>query len=515
MKASPCFISLFLLVTSAVMAEPRAYPPVPESITTPDTVQTRLGELRFDDGRPTPETVTALYDHLDFMRGVEVFLNFVPAASMEALRRGLADIGATRFNEAVLFEQLMDARPLFLTGNTDTVYASVFLDLERDGPTVVEVPPGAGPGTVNDAFFRFVIDMGRPGPDAGKGGHYLILPPDYQGTIEPSKDNKPVSVDGRDYFVAQSASYVNWVILRGMLVEGRAEPAVTMWREGLKVYPLSQVKSPPPMTFINGSERSFNTIHANNEHFFDEVNAVIQREPAELFSPHLLGLASAIGMQKGQPFEPDPRMAKLLKESAAVGNATARTIWLKPRAPEAFLYPDSGWYTGFVGGDYRWLIADGDGGRNLDARTLFFYAATVNTPAMALEIPGVGSQYAFSATDAKGAFLDGTMSYRLTLPAPVPAKNFWSVVVYDTQTRSELQTDQRFPSKNNVRDALNYNEDGSVDLYFGPTPPAQGESNWIQTTPDKGWFAVLRLYGPLEPWFEKTWRPGEFEVYKE
>ncbi|MBY6185728.1 DUF1254 domain-containing protein [Marinobacter hydrocarbonoclasticus] len=511
MNGLPWVFLTLLLITPNLHS--REYPPIPASITTPDNVESRIGVLTFDDGRPDAKTVETLYDHLDFLRGVEVFLNFIPAASLEALRHGMAELGATGVNDVVVFEQLMDARPLFLTGNTDTVYASVFLDLKRDGATVVEVPPGAGPGTVNDAFFRFVVDMGAPGPDRGKGGHYLILPPDYQGPIDPGQS--PQKVNGRDYFVAQSSSYVNWVILRGLLVEGRAEPAATMWREGLRVYPLSQRDTPPPMRFINASEVSVNTIHANDFGFFEELDQVIQREPVAMLSAELRGLAAAIGLKKGTPFAPDKRMTGLLQEAVAVGNATARAIWLKPRDSDAYLYPNSGWYSGFIGDDYRWLIDDGVGGRNLDARTLFFYAATVNTPAMALKIPGVGSQYAFNATGADGQYLDGGKTYKLTLPAGVPAKNFWSVVVYDPQTRSELQTDQRYPSKNNVRDPLRYNDDGSVDLYFGPVPPDGWESNWTQTLPGKGWFVLLRLYGPLEPWFEKQWRPGEFELYRE
>ncbi len=167
---------------------------------------------------------------------------------------------------------------------------------------------------------------------------------------------------------------------------------------------------------------------------------------------------------------------------------------------------------GFIGGDYRWLIDDGAGGRNLDARTYFFYLATVNTPAMAMKMVGVGSQYGFLAVDRNGAYLDGGKTYRLNIPADPPAKDFWSVVAYDPQTRSELQTGQPYPSKNSEKDPLVANDDGSVDLYFGPSAPAGTDANWIQTVPGKGWFILLRLYGPLEPWFDQTWRPGEFEL---
>ncbi len=451
-------------------------------------------------GFPAPTTVQKVYDNLDFMRGVEAFLNFIPATSVEGMRRGMVEMGATRSNQVVIFDQLMDSNPLFLTGNTDTVYASAILDLERDGPTVVEIPPGSGPGTVNDAFFRFVIDMGSPGPDRGKGGKYLILPSGYEGDVP----------DG--YFTATSPSYVNWLILRGFLVDGRPDAASQMFRGGLKIYPLEQAGSPPAMEFINGSTVAFNTVHANNYEFYEELHTVIDREPVGLIDPELRGLLAGIGIQKGKPFQPDARMKAILEDAVAVGNATARAILFRPRETGAYLYEKSGWFTAFIGGSHEWLRDNGKGGRYLDARTMFFYGATVNTPAMVAKMVGVGSQYAYNATDTDGNYLDGSKSYRLNIPADVPAKDFWSVVVYDPQTRSELQTSQPFPSKNNKRDDLIVNDDGSVDLYFGPQAPAGKERNWVETVPGKGWMVLIRLYGPLEPWFDKTWRPGEFEL---
>jgi hypothetical protein len=277
------------------------------------------------------------------------------------------------------------------------------------------------------------------------------------------------------------------------------------------VYPLSAADDPPPMEFLSFSHQPINTIHANNSEFYDEVACVIEREPVGLIDPETRGLLAAIGIEKGEPFAPDDRMRAILEEGAAVGNATARAIDFRNRDPEALVYDDRRWTTGFVGGDYRWLRDDGRGGRHLDARTLFFYLATVNTPAMALEMVGVGSQYAGAMVDAEGRALDGAAEYRVRLPADVPAKDFWSIVVYDPQTRSELQTGQPFPSRNNQRDDLRKNDDGSVDIYFGPTAPDGYENNWIQTVPGKGWFILLRLYGPLEAWFDQSWRPGDIE----
>ncbi|PXX51568.1 Uncharacterized conserved protein [Pseudomonas sp. LAMO17WK12:I10] len=475
---------------------------IPPEVMTPARVQTRLGTLSFADGFPSKETSQKLYDNLDFMRGVETFLNFIPAASLEAMRRGMAEVGAAKSNQVLIMDKLLDSNPLLLTGNTDTVYAAVTMDLEKDGPTVVEVPAGTGPGTVNDAFFRFVVDMGKPGPDNGKGGKYLIVPPNY-------KDPLPSG-----YIVAYSPSYINWLVLRGFLVDGKPDAATKQFKEGLKVYPLAAANNPPPMEFISGSMRPYNTIHANDFKFYEELAQVIAKEPIDFIDPELRGLAASIGIRKGKPFAPDSRMKAILTEAVAVGNATARALVFQSRDPSSYFYERSYWKSAFVGGDYRWLTDGGEGGRNLDARTLFFYQATVNTPAMVLEIPGVGSQYAYVNQDASGNYLDGAKSYRIKIPANVPAKDFWSVVLYDPQTRSELQTSQLFPSKNSKRDALVPNADGSVELFIGPVPQSGKEQNWIQTVPGKNWYAVLRLYGPLTPWFDKSWRPGDVELVK-
>ena len=491
---------------------------IPDTILTPDTVETRIGTLKFFDGQPDADTVQMVYDNLDFMRGVETFLNGMPASSIEGLRRGHVELGATDYNHMVIFDDLMDSDPIFLTGNTDTVYALGSFDLNEDGPMVVEVPKGSGPGTVNDAFFRFVIDMGAPGPDKGQGGKYLLLPPEYDGPLEAPIGGKEqdVEVNGstEKMFVTQSPSYVNWLILRGFLVDGKPDAAAAMFRNGIKIYPLAKAANPPAMKFFNGSEKPFNTVHANNFEFYNELAHVIQREPVSMLDPELRGLFAAIGIQKGKEFAPDERMTKLLTDAVAVGNATARAIWIRSREEGTYYYPNSGWYTGFVGGSHEFLKDKGEGGRYLDARILFHYMATVITPAMVVPMVGAGSQYALCNVDKDSNYLDGAKTYKLNIPANVPAKDFWSIVAYDPQTRSQLQTGQPFPARNNQRHKMDVNKDGSIDLYFAPQAPKGKDANWIQTVPGKGWFIALRLYGPLGPWFDKTWRPGEIELVK-
>ena len=469
--------------------------PIPPEITTPATVETRMGTLKFFDGIPDKETVEKVYDNLDLLRGVEVFLQAMPGASLVAMRKGYRQIGAAEGNVAI-FETLMDSKSLWLTPNTETVYAASWIDL-KNGPIVIESPPDTL-GIADDFWFNYITDLGNVGPDKGKGGKYLFLPPGYQGDV-PSEG----------YFTFRSPTYGVWFATRAFPVDGDPKPAVNNLKKHLRIYPLAQAANPPETKFVNMSGNAHNTIHANTYHFFEELNEIVQEEPSESTSPETLGLLASIGIEKGKPFAPDERMKKILTEAAAIGNATARAIAFRPRDDQIFLFPGNRtWYMPGIGG-YEFLRA---GARTLDARTMMFYTATGVTPAMFAKMIGRGSQYAFATADSTGNTLDGAKTYKLTIPANPPMKRFWSVVTYDTQTRSELQTDQKFPSVSSQKPGLQKSADGSVDVFFGPSAPAGKESNWIQTVPNKSWFILFRLYSPLEPWFDRTWQPGEIEL---
>src|SRR5580704_17892402 len=196
--------------------------PIPPSITTPDSVDTRIGTLKFFDGFPDDSTVEKVYDNLDFQRGVQEFLSGMPGASLVGMRRGFRKLGVLN-NNIFLFENRLDSKSLFLTGNTDSVYFSTWLNL-KDGPLVLETPPKVL-AFLDDSWFQYVTDIGNAGRDKGQGGKYLLIPPGYKGELP------------EGYFAARSRTYGGWLMGRGFKVDGDLKPGVDSIRKHLRIYP--------------------------------------------------------------------------------------------------------------------------------------------------------------------------------------------------------------------------------------------------------------------------------------
>ena len=463
---------------------------MPSGIASPDTVESRFGALKFFDGVPDQASTELIFDNLDYQRAVQAYLLALPVVNQMANRTGILAMGAA--NKTVpIWEQLVDSRTVELTANDNTPYTWFWIDL-RNGPLVIEAPPKVL-GLVNDIWYHWNGDIGFTGPDHGDGGKFLILPPGFKGDVP------------QGYFVVRPGSFSVWVGWRSFLVDGDPKPGVDLVKARTKIYPLSDAGKPPPLLeFVNMSGKPFNMVGPADYRFWEMLNGVVQTEPTDTVDATTLGFWASIGIQKGKPFAPDARMRRILTEAAAAGDATARVLGFRVREKEAYFFDDRNWKRPFIGGyKFEWQ----PGVANLSASAMFFFLATGVTPAMDTKIVGEGSTYPWTAEDADNNPLDGGKTYKLHLPPNIPVRTFWSVIVYDTQTRSMLQTDQQYPSVSSQNRGVQANADGSVDVYFGPKALPGKESNWVQTIPGKAWWTILRLYGPLEPWFKQSWRP--------
>lgn len=533
-KLPRVLLTACMLLAGPQLASALSNDTIPQSIVTPDTVDTRIGTLDFQDGLPSKQTLDKVYDNIDFSHAMRAFADTLQGVSIHAVRKGLRDIGA-KDNEVVIFSELMDAKSLFLTANCDTVYLIGGFDLSK-GPLVVEVPPGVL-GTVQDAWFRWVIDLGLPGPDRGKGGKYLIVPPDYEGVLPEGEFN-----------IAHSRTIHGVWFARAFLENGNdPKPTVERIKKYTKIYPynaggvgtpiaeflsgkapLGRIAEPVPAVFHEGSGRVMNTIPPNDISYYEMLNEVVQQEPATALDPELMGPIAAIGIIKGKPFAPDARMKGILTEALALANASSRSLFMSPRDRSWYYYEDANWQNMLFDTGYEFetpiamITKEGvkpfptTGYRKLDARRAFFYGVTGITPAMAMRLTGIGSTYLWTMVDSDNNYFDGAKTYKVRLPKDIPAEKFWSFTLYDTMTRSMLDTPQRYPragSQSYPSPAAEAASDGSTTVYFGPTQPdGVPRGNWIQTVPGKSFIPALRLYSPLEPFFEKKWRPSEVEL---
>ena len=489
---------LLLMITVMLLVATPAFADDYKNTTT--KIDTRIGVLEYKGGFPTEETVKKAYDQLDVQRATQAYLEFMPMMSVNSIFEAhIREHGWKTSSDIQIYVEpgAGKAEAIGLTYNTESIYASAHTDLKKDGPTVVEVPPNVL-GVVDDGWQRWLIDLGNAGPDKGKGGKYLLLPPGYNGEIP------------EGYFVVKCPTYRNWVMVRGFVQNtGTGQKALDYYRERFKIYPLATGPR-KDARYTSISFKGGNTTHPRDITYFDLLNQIVQYEPSSAFTKYELGLLKALGIKKGKPFAPDARMKKLLAEGVTIGDAIAKANAYANRLEGVRIYPDRKYEYLFIGGKHDFMQGDA---LWIDARTLFHYEAIVVTPAMAAKMIGVGSQYLACYRDSEDNYLMGDNVYQLTLPANIPAKNFWSVTVYHPDTRSLLQNGMPKPSISTY-DKPDMNEDGTTTIWFSPKAPKGKEKNWIKTLPGEGWEILLRLYGPLEPYFDQTWKPNDIVKVK-
>ncbi|MDX0802769.1 DUF1254 domain-containing protein [Sinorhizobium medicae] len=464
-----------------------------------------LAGAPYTKGYLSPSDVQALGDELIYQRAVQTYLWALPALNMYGMKEGSEAKFGKGYNVLPIFKKRLDAKTQITTPNSDVIYALGYLDLKEDGPMVIEVPPGLQ-GIIDDFFQRpipsegeiegrrWAGDVGLPGPDKGKGGKYLILPPDYEGEVP----------DG--YYTFRSGTYGVFVFWRGFFKDPKQLEEPVKLMEETRIYPLGKEDTAKKMEFPDASGVPVNMLYPQDGTAFDMLYRFIQHEYVDRKDFEMRGMVADLGIVKGKPFEPDEQTRKLLDDAAKTASRMSHAFAYGPTSLK--YYEDRQWLNPFAtNAEFA-----GDSYNQLDARASFFTYAYSTSPGMAINMENVGAKYPNAFKDADGDYLSGDQSYKLTLPKDIPAKIFWSVTVYDPITGSGLDNGQPFPSLNTM-DKPVQNPDGSTDIYFGAQSPGEGK-NWIATVPGQGFFTILRLYGPTKAFFDKSWKPGDLEKLK-
>jgi hypothetical protein len=454
------------------------------------------GPYRFERGFPVGGTTWQAYDDADLNRAIQAYRFFYPTVSGAAIVKGNLDIGVVP-NKVF---GILDCAPeqLVFTANSDTPYAPLLLDLSI-GPLVVELPPGPLIVCSMDINQRWVADMGLPGPDAGKGGKHLLIPPGYDGDVPAG------------FYTHRASSNQQIVGVRSLPVGGDVRGAKERLTT-IKVYPLRPGTdwTEPQWIDVTGKTQDTTPLQWETDFAFWEIlHKTVAAEPTFAGYHSYYGELAALGIEKDRPFEPDSRMKAILEEAARIGNAQMRVQAFADRRPDRMVWQDRQWQWAAL----RFEDGDFNTGTHLDseAREKWFYQAIGASPAMFRRDASAGSLYWLGLRDRRGDYLDGGKSYKLSVPLPVPGKLFWSVTVYDSDTRSQIQTELRKAALRSLFELKDL-QGSSVDLHFGPSAPEGTDGRWIETIPGKGWFAYFRIYGPEKAAFDGSWKPGDFEA---
>jgi hypothetical protein len=454
------------------------------------TVETRIGKLEFIKGYPSDETVAKLYDELDFQRAVQAYLWGLPMVEMAEWQKAQKDIFKAGTNDFVTYLDFKQKLGI-LTANATTPYMMAFPNLKETGPMIFEVPAGPTAGGLLDFWERPFSDLGQTGPDQGEGAKYLILGPGHE-------EMKP-----EGYIVVRSP---HWNVFLGhRVLHPDPEESAKIMRAH-RLYPYSERANPTPTRFISSEGIDWEAFQSRGLTYFVRLASILEIEPVEPRDYMIMAMLRPLGIMPGVKFNPDERQARILAEAATVGEAMARANSYAKRFEGARVWEGKHWEKALFISD---TDQDLDTHTQLDERASWFYEAIGVTDGMMGKIVGAGQVYLEAQKDSDGDWLDGGKDYVLRVPADAPVKQFWSVTVYDNDDRCLIDTGE-LPDKSSRMD-LKYNDDGSVDLYFGPTCPRAGyENNWVKTMPGEGWFTYFRFYAPTQPYFDGTWQLPDF-----
>nr|WP_319396883.1 DUF1254 domain-containing protein [uncultured Desulfobacter sp.] len=484
MKKAASFILASIIIAALV------FPSYGQELPATGTIESRIGELGFEGGYPSDETIGKLYDEMDFQRAVQAYLWAIPLVGFAQWQAEHENVFGAKDGDLVYYVSFKDKLGL-LTSNSSTPYIVGFLNLSRTGPLVIDYPAGPTAGGILDFWQRPVIDLGLTGPDKGKGGKYLLLGPGQ-------------SVDNTEGYIVVNSPMNN--IMHAFRVLSTDPVEAKKLRESYQAYPYNKRKNPPRTRIVNPDGRHWEGWQPRGLDYWKLVSKMLNEEPVHDRDRMMVAMLKPLGIEKSIPFQPDERQKKILKEASVVGEAMARSLSYAKRQKEAKLWPGTQWKNAVL------LESDQETAHytSLDERTAWFYEAVTLTYGMTTKTPGEGQVYIGVQKSKDGNWLMGQNSYTLHVPPNAPVEQFWAMTLYDTETRCFIDNKHEIAGLDSRKDIIK-NKDGSVDLYFGPEAPKGKEKNWIPTVPGRGWFAYFRFYAPTKAYFDRSWSLPDIE----
>jgi hypothetical protein len=428
-------------------------------------------------------------------RAIEAVIWGMPAVNTDLMYLQMLKLGG-KPNQIVYWSGLLDWRNQTLTPNPDVIYLMAFYDT-KDGPVVIEIPP-AGDGVINgsimDPWQAALEDVGPAGVDKGAGGRYLILPPGYQEKVP------------NGYIALPSANYLGYALLRSILKSGSDADvkAAVAYGKRIRIYPFSQAANPPETVFLDAMGAVYDSTIPYDVRFFQSLDRVVQQEPWLTRDKAMIDQLKSIGIEKGKPFSPDEATKGLLNAAAREAHA-----WLELKYETMFspYYEGRKWVFPIAPEVIKGLqtqFADPDS-YPVEGRGVTYTMAFFST-----KHSGIGQFYLMTIKDKDEQNFAGANSYRLTVPANAPVKQYWSATVYDRATHALIR-DMSRAGRSSQSPGLQTNPDGSVDIYFGPMAPTGKDANWVPTNPGGQFEVLFRFYGPEKSLFDKTWKLPDIE----
>src|SRR3954469_8253526 len=445
----------------------------------------RLGQVELDGELPRREALGTIFDELEYQMACQVYLWALPLVAFAQWQHVHRDVFGATESDLVAYLSYRD-RLGIITANATTPYIMSLTDLGETGPLMIEMPPGPTAGGVADFWQRECGVLGEMGPDAGQGGTYLVLPP-----------GEPLPEGAEGLHVLQCTGRNLFFGFRALDPDPQRSQALV---DAVRVHPFKLRHDPPPTRVISPDGRAWSGDQPRGLAYFERLHEIYQREVVDERDRFYLAMLRQLGIEPGRPFAPDDRMREILTDAAAGGELMAQANTFAKRFHGSRYWPDRQWDTAIVLDNPAQRGAFYD---ELLERASWFYEAVTFSAAMKSQTPGAGQAYLGAYTDGDGAWLDGARTYRLHVPPDPPAKLVWSATVYDVSTRCLIDNQQQRGDRGSRDSDVMRNDDGSVDLYFGPNAPDGRESNWVQTIPGRHWFSYFRLYGPLETYFDR------------